>query len=277
MFENLYTTKMSASKKTLQNRFAKIRAKNGRIANVFSAAMLIFILTTMLYATVVMAAMNEQKTAPPTDGGGAAESVVPYLPQNKLFQKGIEKGIQNLSEVQTDSFGKENLITGSAEIEKIKPQPANNNDAESVTDKKRIKSSFVSDEPYVGLEQIVLPNINSAEIQNELQNNGVVASKNELVDLKSEYFVSDSPVGMTKVNADKNGNISIYMSVELDNLFNVNITDSETGENIEQAVILADNDNIYTFLGYEQGKSYDVEVTSQTQNDWDIKGNYIIY
>ena len=78
-------------------------------------------------------------------------------------------------------------------------------------------------------------------------------------------------------DADKNGNISIYMSVELDNLFNVNITDSETGENIEQAVILADNDNIYTFLGYEQGKSYDVEVTSQTQNDWDIKGNYIIY
>ncbi len=144
MFENLYTTKMSANKKTLQNRFAKIRAKNGRIANVFSAAMLIFILTTMLYATVVMAAMNEQRMTPPTDGGGAAESVVPYLPQNKLFQKGIQQGIQNLSAVQTDSFGKENLITDSAERKKIKPQPANNNGAESVTDKKRIKSSSVS-------------------------------------------------------------------------------------------------------------------------------------
>ena len=32
MFENLYTTKMSANKKTLQNRFTKIRRGSGRFS-----------------------------------------------------------------------------------------------------------------------------------------------------------------------------------------------------------------------------------------------------
>ena len=31
MFERLYTTKMSADKKSLQKRFSKIRSKSGRV------------------------------------------------------------------------------------------------------------------------------------------------------------------------------------------------------------------------------------------------------
>ena len=37
MLENLYTTKMSANKKTLQNRFTKIRRKSGRISKIMAA------------------------------------------------------------------------------------------------------------------------------------------------------------------------------------------------------------------------------------------------
>ena len=58
MLENLYTTKMSADKKTLQNRFAKIRSKSGRISKIAAAVMSCAVAVTMLGGAVVMAAMD---------------------------------------------------------------------------------------------------------------------------------------------------------------------------------------------------------------------------
>ena len=58
MLENLYTTKMSANKKTLQNRFTKIRRKSGRISKIMSAVMSCTVAVTMLGATIVMAAVG---------------------------------------------------------------------------------------------------------------------------------------------------------------------------------------------------------------------------
>ena len=58
MLENLYTTKMSANKKTLQNRFTKIRRKSGRISKIMAAVMSCAISVTMLGATIVMAAVG---------------------------------------------------------------------------------------------------------------------------------------------------------------------------------------------------------------------------
>ena len=58
MLENLYTTKMSANKKTLQNRFTKIRSKSGRISKIMAAVMSCAIAVTMLGATIVMAAVT---------------------------------------------------------------------------------------------------------------------------------------------------------------------------------------------------------------------------
>ena len=58
MLENLYTTKMSANKKTLQNRFAKIRSKSGRISKIMAAVMSCAVAVTMLGATIVMAAVG---------------------------------------------------------------------------------------------------------------------------------------------------------------------------------------------------------------------------
>lgn len=39
MFENVYTTKMSASKKTLQARFQKIRSKKPRLSRLAALAL----------------------------------------------------------------------------------------------------------------------------------------------------------------------------------------------------------------------------------------------
>ena len=58
MLENIYTTKMSANKKQLQNRFTKIRTKSGCISKIMSCVMAVFVAVTMLCATVVMAALN---------------------------------------------------------------------------------------------------------------------------------------------------------------------------------------------------------------------------
>ena len=55
MFENLYTTKMSMDKKNLQNRFSKIRSKNGRVSKLMALIIFAVILIVMACATIVIA------------------------------------------------------------------------------------------------------------------------------------------------------------------------------------------------------------------------------
>lgn len=62
MLENLYTTKMSSSKKALQRRFTKIRSASGRLAKMMSFFMAFVLLAALGTATIVMAATgNEEK------------------------------------------------------------------------------------------------------------------------------------------------------------------------------------------------------------------------
>lgn len=140
----------------------------------------------------------------------------------------------------------------------------------------QIKSACVSEEP-VGFEQLVLSNINSAQIQQVLTEQGVTRTQNTLVNLKNHYIVRDYRQENTQVMADENGNISIYLSVNNDNLFAVRFIDCETNEDMGQFRILANNENAYSFIGFEKNKTYNVELLNETQDDWNIEGNYIIY
>ena len=56
MLENLYTTKMSSSKRVLQNRFSKIRRKSGHLAKTMSLVITIVLIFTISAATVALAA-----------------------------------------------------------------------------------------------------------------------------------------------------------------------------------------------------------------------------
>lgn len=58
MFERLYTTKMSADKKSLQKRFTKIRSKSGRLSRLMAIFMSVAVLITITCATIVMAAVG---------------------------------------------------------------------------------------------------------------------------------------------------------------------------------------------------------------------------
>ncbi|MDO5396606.1 MAG: stalk domain-containing protein [bacterium] len=60
MLENLYTTKMSANRKTLQNRFSKIRSESGRFSKIMAAVMSAVVAVTMLCATIVMASIESE-------------------------------------------------------------------------------------------------------------------------------------------------------------------------------------------------------------------------
>ena len=82
MLENLYTTKMSANKKTLQNRFTKIRSKSGRISKIMAVVMSCAVALTMLGATIVMAAVGNEEKNFFIDGKGYA--IEPILIENGL-------------------------------------------------------------------------------------------------------------------------------------------------------------------------------------------------
>ncbi len=56
MLENLYTTKMSMDKKKLQNRFTKIRSKNGRISKLMALIIFAVILLVMACVSIIIAA-----------------------------------------------------------------------------------------------------------------------------------------------------------------------------------------------------------------------------
>ena len=90
MLENIYTTKMSANKKQLQNRFTKIRSSSGRISKMMSFVMAIFIAVTMLCATVVMAALNnEEETKEPITLYSKGEIITlenkPFIQDNMTY------------------------------------------------------------------------------------------------------------------------------------------------------------------------------------------------
>jgi len=57
MLENIYTTKMSANKKQLQDRFTKMRSSSGKISKMMSVVMALLVAVTFVCATVVMASV----------------------------------------------------------------------------------------------------------------------------------------------------------------------------------------------------------------------------
>ena len=82
MFENLYTTKMSAGKKMLQLRFTKIREKSGYAAKIIAVLLSCAVAVTMLGGAVVMAAFgNEEKNF---FINGKFYAIEPILIENRL-------------------------------------------------------------------------------------------------------------------------------------------------------------------------------------------------
>lgn len=89
MLENIYTTKMSASKKLLQNRFLKIRRKTGKAAKAMSFMMSLLVAITFVFATVVMAALTLDAEKEPITLYAKGEIISlenkPFIQENMTF------------------------------------------------------------------------------------------------------------------------------------------------------------------------------------------------
>lgn len=121
------------------------------------------------------------------------------------------------------------------------------------------------------------------DIQQELGRQGVTQSHGGAADLATQYIIapysyeSDCNSKNSGITCDANGSISLYFDVNAENLVNIAFSDCETGEPATQFEILAQDGNAYTFFGFDREKAYDVVVQGQTQGNWEIEGEYILY
>ena len=147
----------------------------------------------------------------------------------------------------------------------------------------KIKSSIVSDEEYSGFAHLEIENINSEELQNELNKQGVTKVTSNSGDLSSNYIVGEYSYKnnlkdtLENITSDNNGNISVYFDVNTDNLVGISFYDAETKNDVGSYEILANNKNAYTFLGFNPDKEYVIDIQGKTQGTWKVEGEYIIY
>jgi len=145
----------------------------------------------------------------------------------------------------------------------------------------KYKSSEKSDIPYGGFQHLEPENITSENLTNELEQNSMTPSQ-ENADLsqsyiKGEYVSSEEGVTIENVKCDNNGNISLYISLNTDSLFDVTVYDRDTKENVYQCNVLANGENAFSFLGFDKNKSYDITLKEPTKGQWKTEGSYIIY
>ena len=153
MLENLYTTKMSANKKTLQNRFTKIRRKSGRISKIMAAVMSCAIAVTMLGATIVMAAVG-------SDG-------LEHFTKNEIYYKDGVKFSVNVSGKNVPAWvyedvagedGKINVTVNRYQTRDLKGNVNNDHLVELLGEKGKIKlASQSSSMAYKHYDGAVIP------------------------------------------------------------------------------------------------------------------------
>ncbi len=89
MFEKIYTTKMSSDKKKLQNRFAKIRSKAGRLSKLMSFIVLLVIALLISFITIIIANnTNKENPAPPEN---STEDIKNYAMTESEFTEFVHR------------------------------------------------------------------------------------------------------------------------------------------------------------------------------------------
>ncbi len=143
------------------------------------------------------------------------------------------------------------------------------------------KTNLTSDDLYMGYELLSYEKINMETIESSLKNNGIAFS-NGKAELdrsytKGSYTWTDGEICSSDIKCDENGNISLYFDLNSESLMQVSIFDSSTGQKVDEAVVVANGKNVYSFLGYDSNHTYNITIKSSTDNEWKINGQYIIY
>ena len=150
------------------------------------------------------------------------------------------------------------------------------------TEKKEVSDSMQGED--IDLIHTVLgDDITISSIEQNLNDRGITAaSKNNTV-VGDNYIIRNYSYengchdSISNVSCGKDGNMSLYFDINAENLVDVIFTDSVTKEVTAQFGILANDVNLYSFIGLDEEKTYDVTVQGRTNDTWKVEGQYIIY
>lgn len=139
----------------------------------------------------------------------------------------------------------------------------------------KIKATTSSDNSDIVLSHLTLkPDMNITTIEQSLKQNGITISKDSHIDLSRNYILGKCHSGDNiETYCDNNGNITLYFNANENDYIDIIFTDNQTGKVVAEYGVMPDMSKSYSFMGFEQGKEYDIQLQEHIKNDI----NYIVY
>ena len=118
------------------------------------------------------------------------------------------------------------------------------------------------------------PDINITTIEQSLKQSGITISKDSNIDLSKNYILGKCQSGDNiKTYCDNNGNITLYFNETENDYVDIIFTDNQTGNVVAEYGVMPDMSKSYSFMGFEKGKEYNIQLQEHIKNDI----NYIVY
>ncbi len=135
-----------------------------------------------------------------------------------------------------------------------------------------IKKNTASDDTYVNMEIVEFSEKKDADAMTAL------IEKSGISYIKGEFnFKDGTKKVVTGIKPDENGNITLHLNSEADEIIQIDFWESESQKGVWGVRIPADGGRAYTFTGFEKGKEYSIRLYSPAKENWKIDSDYIIY
>lgn len=280
------STGMTGSKKLLKKRFTAIKEtpNYGKLSLLFALTLSLTLLFVSLFAGGTIAV----KYSFESNDAGQTEFISANVDMADMIEEGDASGrFSDTTETPKASSFSASAVGKNDSASFSYPQYSTDGGelSEETADKLSQKSEAeaLPDTVAYGFEQKCIKDVTTDDIQNTLIQNGYTKAVGGSADLSRQYIINDYSYkdnleySYNDIKCNGDGNISVYFSVNSDNLVDVKFYDSTACEKAGEYSILANNENIYTFTGFDAEKSYDVTVEGKTRNTWKIEGTHIIY
>ncbi len=184
----------------------------------------------------------------------------------------------SVTEYETESAKQEEDITITDEKVEKHETHVNTN-----INKPVIKSGYEDGFTDITAKQMEYENISIDIIKDVLFGQGVTYDTGDRLELSKEFAIKDFSYNdnlsseIKNVVCDANSNISLYFQLNTECFVWVSFYDAESGEKLTTTGILANSKNVYSFIGCDKSKSYDIKIESPLGGTWEISGQYIIY
>ena len=148
-------------------------------------------------------------------------------------------------------------------------------DGEYVNPEFKIKAEEESKNADITLSHLTLaPESDIASIEQTLNNSGITISKDSHIDLSKSYIPGKCTDGDSiTASGDTNGNITFYFDANVNDYIDIVFSDKQTGAVVAEYGVMPDSAKAYSFMGFEKGKSYNIELQEHIKPDI----NYLVY